>query len=89
MCTGLSPLISFYLFPVGTSYHAGLKMVHVPWAESPRRKYVNPNEVKEGLNLINVLSLAHDIVSVLVIMPVRKQSVVTNTNVIGTYLCPH
>jgi len=64
-------------------------MVHVPWAESPRRKYVNPNEVKEGLNLINVLSLAHDIVSVLVIMPVRKQSVVTNTNVIGTYLCPH
>jgi hypothetical protein len=48
-------------------------MVHVPWAESPQRKYVNPNEVKEGLNLINVLSLAHDIDSVLVITPVRKQ----------------
>ena len=61
-------------------------MVHVPWAESPRRKYVNPNEVKEGLNLINTLSLAHDISSILVITPVRKQTVVTNINLIGTYL---
>ncbi|KAL3823281.1 hypothetical protein ACHAXA_003429 [Cyclostephanos tholiformis] len=53
--------------------NSGLKMVHVPWAESPKRKYVNPNEVNEGIQLVNKLSVAHDISSVLLITPYKNQ----------------
>lgn len=45
-------------------------MVHVPWAESRMRKCVNPNEVNEGIQLVEQLSVAHDISNVLVITPV-------------------
>jgi hypothetical protein len=48
----------------------GLNMVHVPWAESRTRKYVNPNEVNAGVQLVRQFSVAHDISNVLVITPV-------------------
>ncbi|KAL7536603.1 hypothetical protein ACHAXR_008142 [Thalassiosira sp. AJA248-18] len=49
---------------------SGLRMIHVPWEESPKRKYVNPNEVRKGLELLNELSLDYDISSTLVITPI-------------------
>jgi len=49
---------------------SGLRMVDVPWSESPRKKYVNPNEVERGLRLLNQLSLEGGIFSTLVITPV-------------------
>lgn len=52
---------------------AGLHMVNVKWSESQqRRKYVNPNEVEEGLKLLKKLSLDCAVSSTLVITPVRK-----------------
>jgi hypothetical protein len=53
-------------------YHTGLKMVNVPWSESPRKKYVNPNEVTKGINLINTLRGDYNISSMLVITPVSR-----------------
>lgn len=49
---------------------SGLRMVDVTYSESPRKKYVNPNEVERGLRLLNQLSLEYDISSTLVITPV-------------------
>lgn len=49
---------------------AGLRMVNVPFAEDPRRKYVNPNEVREGLDLLLEMRLDCDISSTLIITPV-------------------
>lgn len=48
-------------------------MVNVPRSESPRKKYVNPNEVNEGINLINTLSGDYNISSMLVITPVSRK----------------
>ncbi|KAL7518609.1 hypothetical protein ACHAWX_003421, partial [Stephanocyclus meneghinianus] len=31
---------------------SGLYMINVPWSEGPKRKYVNPNEVEKGLELL-------------------------------------
>jgi len=47
-------------------------MVNVPWSESPRKKYVNPNEVTKGINLINTLRGDYNISSMLVITPVSR-----------------
>lgn len=52
-------------------------MVNVPYAESPRKKYVNPNEIREGIKLVNKLSSDYEISNILVITPVRKQTAMT------------
>ena len=49
---------------------SGLRMINVPWSEGPKRKYVNPNEVEKGLDLLNRLSLDYEISSTLIITPV-------------------
>ena len=51
---------------------SGLHMVHVDYSESPNRKYVNPNEIQEGLDLLNVLNLDSEISGTLIITPVRS-----------------
>lgn len=53
---------------------SGLHMVHVPWSESQRRKYVNPNEVEEGIFLLQRLVLDYEIGSTLVITPVSIET---------------
>lgn len=50
---------------------SGLRMVNVPFAEDRRRKYVNPNEIQEGLVLLQKLRLDYDISNTLIITPVR------------------
>ena len=47
-------------------------MVHVDYSESPNRKYVNPNEIQEGLDLLNALNLDSEISGTLIITPVRS-----------------
>eukprot|EP00804_Cyclotella_cryptica_P025558 CCRYP_002821-RD/>CCRYP_002821-RD protein AED:0.06 eAED:0.06 QI:49/1/1/1/1/1/7/146/1058 len=52
---------------------SGLRMINTPWSECPKRKYVNPNEVEKGLDLLNRLSLDYKISSVLIITPYKNQ----------------
>jgi len=52
-------------------------MVNVPYAESPRKKYVNPNEIREGIKLVHKLNSDYEISNILVITPVRKQTAMT------------
>mmetsp|Transcript_3022 Transcript_3022/g.8731 ORF Transcript_3022/g.8731 Transcript_3022/m.8731 type:complete len:1063 (+) Transcript_3022:1610-4798(+) len=54
---------------------SGLRMVNVPFSEDPRRKYVNPNEVTKGLELLRELRLDHraGISSILIITPYKNQ----------------
>lgn len=49
---------------------SGLRMINVPKDRNPRKKYVNSNEVNEGLRLINNLTMESEISSILVITPV-------------------
>ena len=51
---------------------SGLRMIHVDYRESPNRKYVNPNEIQEGLKLLNELNLDSEISGILIITPVRS-----------------
>ena len=48
-------------------------MMNVPWAESPRRKYVNPNEIEMGMNLLRQFMRVYEISSTLVITPVSPE----------------
>jgi hypothetical protein len=49
-------------------------MINVPWSESPQRKYVNPNEIDMGINLLRQLKRDYDISSTLVITPVSFET---------------
>ena len=51
---------------------SGLRMIHVDYRESPNRKYVNPNEIQEGLKLLNEINLDSEISGILIITPVRS-----------------
>lgn len=53
---------------------SGLRMINVDWSESHKRKYVNPNEVQKGLDLLIALSLDYEIHSTLVITPVSTSA---------------
>jgi hypothetical protein len=56
-------------------------MINVPWSESPQRKYVNPNEIDMGINLLMQLKREYDISSTLVITPVRQECLYGNHSV--------
>jgi len=60
--------------PLASVPLSGLHMVNVPWSESQRRKYVNPNEVERGISMLEKLVLDYDISSTLVITPVRVET---------------
>jgi hypothetical protein len=53
-------------------------MVNVPWKDSPRRNYVNPNEVDEGIRLVEKLSSDNEISNIMVITPVSTLTDVAN-----------
>ena len=62
-----------YLILVVLNRSPGLSMMNVPWAESPRRKYVNPNEIEMGMNLLRQFMRDYEISSTLVITPVSPE----------------